>query len=64
MAQSGGPQGKLGPWVSVFVILAAFIVGVVALIDRNSPLLWIIAGVVLVIGGILALTSRIMELGH
>jgi hypothetical protein len=64
VAQAGGPQGKAGAWLSVFVILAGFIIGTIALIAHNSVILWIIAGVVLVIGGILTLTSRIMELGH
>lgn len=61
---TGGPHGQATAWISVFVIVAAFIIGVVALILHNSIILWAIAGVVLVIGGILALTSRIMELGH
>jgi hypothetical protein len=64
VADSGGPHGKVGAWISVFIIVAAFIVGVVALIADNNPIIWGIAGGVLVIGGILALTSRIMELGH
>jgi disulfide bond formation protein DsbB len=64
VAETGGPHGKVGAWISVFLIVAAFIVGVVALIEENNFVIWIIAGVVLVIGGILALTSRIMELGH
>ena len=61
---TGGPHGAFGAWISVFVIVSAFVVGVFALIAHNSPVLWIIAAVVLVIGGILALASRIMELGH
>jgi hypothetical protein len=64
VAETGGPQGKVGAWISVFLIVAAFIIGVVAMIEENNFVIWIIAGVVLVIGGILALTSRIMELGH
>jgi hypothetical protein len=64
VADTGGPHGQVGAWISVFVIVAAFVVGVFALIAHNSPVLWIIAAVVLVIGGILALASRIMELGH
>lgn len=61
---SGGPHGAATAWIAVFVIVAAFIIGTVALIANNSVILWIIAGVVMVIGGILAMTSRIMELGH
>ena len=64
MAENGGPHGQAGAWFSVFFIVAAFIIGTVALIAHNNPVIWMIAGVVLVIGGILALTSRIMELGH
>jgi hypothetical protein len=54
----------VGAWISVFIIVIAFVVGVAAMIADNSPILWIIAGVVLVLGGIGALASRIMELGH
>jgi len=61
---TGGPHGQAGAWISVFIIVAAFIIGVVAMIADNSLILWIIAGVVLVIGGVGALISRIMELGH
>lgn len=64
MADTGGPHGATGAWLSVLIILAAFIVGVFALVAHNSPVLWIIAAVVLVIGGISALASRIMDLGH
>jgi len=64
VADTGGPHGQAGAWVSVFIIVAAFIIGVAAMIADNSPVLWIIAAVVLVIGGIGALASRIMELGH
>jgi hypothetical protein len=61
---TGGPAGKVGAWASVFVIVAAFVVGTFAVILHNNPILWGAAAVVLVIGGILAMTSRIMELGH
>lgn len=64
MADTGGPHGQTGAWISVFIIVAAFIIGVVALIADNNPIIWIIAAFVLVIGGIGALASRIMELGH
>jgi hypothetical protein len=64
VADSGGPHGMAGAWLSVFIILAAFIIGTVAVVANNSPVLWIAAGVVLIIGGISALASRIMELGH
>ena len=64
MADTGGPHGQAGAWISVFIIVAAFAIGVVAMIADNSPILWIIAAVVLVLGGVLALASRIMELGH
>jgi hypothetical protein len=64
VADTGGPHGKVGAWISVFVIVAAFIVGVIAVIANNNPVIWAAAGAVLVIGGILAMTSRIMDLGH
>jgi hypothetical protein len=64
---AGGPASpgtKTGAWIAVLLIVVAFILGVVALIAKNNVAVWIAAGVVLVIGGILALASRIMELGH
>jgi hypothetical protein len=64
VAETGGPHGQVGAWASVFIIVIAFVVGVAAMIADNSPILWIIAGVVLVLGGVGALASRIMELGH
>jgi hypothetical protein len=64
VANTGGPHGQVGAWISVFIIVAAFVIGVVAMIAGNSVILWIIAAVVLVLGGIGALISRIMELGH
>jgi hypothetical protein len=64
VADTGGPHGKVGAWISIFIIVAAFIVGVIAVIADNNPVIWVAAGVVLVIGGILAMTSRIMDLGH
>ena len=64
MAEAGGPHGQTGAWIAVFVIVAAFIIGTAAVIAHNNPVLWIITGVTLVIGGVLALTSRIMELAH
>lgn len=50
--------------MSVFVIVAGFVVGVFALIAHNNPVIWGIAAAVIVVGCILALTSRIMDLGH
>ncbi|HSP39157.1 MAG TPA: hypothetical protein VLR26_15545 [Frankiaceae bacterium] len=64
MADSGGPRGQVGAWMSVFVIVAGFVVGVFALIAHNNPVIWGIAAAVIVVGCILALTSRIMDLGH
>jgi hypothetical protein len=64
MADTGGPHGKTGAWIAVFVIVAAFIVGTAAVIAHNNPIVWGVAAGLLVIGGILSLTSRIMELAH
>jgi hypothetical protein len=63
-AHSGGPHGQAGAWISVLLIVAAFIIGVVAMIADNNLVIWIVAAVVFVIGGIGALASRIMDLGH
>jgi hypothetical protein len=64
VADSGGPHAGVAAWLTVLVIVAGFIVGVVALIAHNNPIIWGAAVVVLVIGGVLGLASRIMELGH
>ena len=64
MADSGGPHAGFAAWLTVLVVVAACVVGVVALIANNNPIIWGVAVVVLVIGGVLGLTSRIMDLGH
>ena len=63
-AQTGGPHGQVGAWISVMLIVAAFVVGVFALIDHNNVVLWIITAAVFVVGCIGSLLSRVMELGH
>jgi hypothetical protein len=47
-------------WIAVFLIVAAFIAGTCALIV-GSVALWIVTGVLAVIGITLAFTSKIME---
>lgn len=64
MADSGGPHAGVAAWLTVLLIVAGCIVGVFALILHNNPIVWGAAVAVLVVGGILGLTSRIMELGH
>jgi hypothetical protein len=64
VADSGGPHAGVAAWLTVFLIVAGFVVGTVALILHNNPIIWGAAAAVLVVGGILGLTSRIMELGH
>jgi len=58
--ESYGVRGKRGSWLGVFVIIAAFIVGLIGLIETNW-VVGVIGGVLLVIGGIIALASNIME---
>jgi hypothetical protein len=57
---AGHHHGSPGAWLAVFLIIAGFTVGVFALIFASLPL-WIVTGAALVIGGIIALASRIME---
>jgi xanthine/uracil permease len=57
---AGHHHGSPGAWLAVFLIIAGFTVGVFALIFASLPL-WIIAGVGIVVGAIIALASRIME---
>ena len=55
-----GVRGKRGAWLGVFLIIVAFIVGLIGLIETNW-VVGVIGGVLLVIGGITALASNIME---
>jgi hypothetical protein len=60
-AASGGHHtASKGAWASVYLIIIGFIVGTFALILGNIPL-WIIAGVALALGGVMAIASKIME---
>lgn len=61
MSNSGGhAAAPPASWIAVCLIVAAFIAGTCALIV-GSVVLWIITGVLAVIGVILAFTSKIME---
>ena len=55
-----GERGKRGSWLGVVVIIAAFIVGLIGLIETNW-VVGVVGGVLLVIGGVTALASNIME---
>ena len=59
-ADQQGQHGSVGAWISVIVMIAAFIVGALALI-LLKVWLGIAAGVLLVAGAIGALASGIME---
>lgn len=56
----GHHKASKGAWVAVYLIIAGFIVGTFALIADSLPL-WIATGILLVLGGVVALASRIME---
>lgn len=61
MTESTGHfKANAGSWIAVYLIIAGFILGTLALILSSVPL-WIGTGVALVAGGILALASNIME---
>jgi predicted Na+-dependent transporter len=49
-----------GAWISVFLIIIAFILGTFALIASSIPL-WIATGVVMVAGIAAGIASNIME---
>jgi hypothetical protein len=49
-----------GAWLSVFLIIVAFVLGTFALIASSIPL-WIATGVVMVAGIVAGLASKIME---
>jgi FtsH-binding integral membrane protein len=59
-ASDGHNRGNAGSWVAVFLIIAGISLGTVALILDSVPL-WIATGIALVLGGAMALASRMME---
>ncbi|AEH09597.1 MULTISPECIES: hypothetical protein [Protofrankia] len=59
-SSSGHHKANVGSWTAVFLIIAAFTVGVFALVLHSVPL-WIVTGVALVVGLITAVASQIME---
>ena len=59
-ASDGHNRGNAGSWVAVLLIIAGTVLGTLALILDSVPL-WILTGVALVMGGIMALASRLME---
>jgi len=59
-SETGHHKASTGAWAAVLLIIAGFIIGVFALIFGSVPL-WIVTGVLMVAGGILALASRIMD---
>ena len=56
----GHHKASKGAWATVYLLIAGFVVGTFALTTSNL-VLWIITGVLLVLGGVCALASRIME---
>lgn len=56
----GHHKASKGAWISVFLIIFGFIIGTFALPMHSIPL-WIVTGALVVLGGITALASRIME---
>lgn len=56
----GGHSASIGSWVACLVIIAAFVVGGIAMIVWNWPMFW--AGVgILVVGCVIARAVHIME---
>jgi xanthine/uracil permease len=59
-SSTGHHRANTGSWAAVVLIILGFTVGVFALVLHSIPL-WIITGVALVLGGIVAVASKIME---
>ncbi len=60
----GGPHSSPVAWLAVTLVVVGFAVGTVALIAHNSLVLWIIGVVILLIGGTLMITSKVMDQAH
>jgi len=57
---SGHHRANRGSWAAVMLIIIGFALGAFALAS-HSTVLWIMTGVALVAGGVVALAFRIME---
>ena len=53
-------RSNAGSWLAVMMIIAGFAVGCFAL-ALHSVVLWVLTGAALVVGGIIAMASRIMD---
>ena len=60
MSSSEHVRATPGAWLTVFLIIAAFVIGTFALIAHSTPL-WIATGVVTLAGIVAGVTSKIME---
>jgi small-conductance mechanosensitive channel len=58
--RSGHHRANTGSWIAALLIIMGCSVGVFALASHLMAL-WIVTGVILVAGGVTALTSRIMD---
>jgi hypothetical protein len=56
----GGHGASIGSWIACLVIIAAFVVGGIAMIVWNWPMFWVGVGV-LVVGCIFARAVGIMD---
>ncbi len=59
-SETGHHKANTGSWAAVLLIIVGFVVGTFALPLASVPL-WIAAGALLVLGGVFALVSKIME---
>jgi xanthine/uracil permease len=59
-SSTGHHRANTGSWAAVVLIILGFTIGVFALVLHSVPL-WIVTGVALVLGGIVAMASKIME---
>lgn len=62
-AGRAGEHASPTAWVAVFLVVVGLTIGLAALIT-HLIVLWIIGGVILAVGGILMLTSRVMSMAY
>ncbi|OAA28592.1 hypothetical protein UG55_1005104 [Frankia sp. EI5c] len=60
VSDTGHVKANMGSWAAVYIVIAGFVLGTLALILGSVPL-WIGTAVALVLGAGLALASNIME---
>ncbi|MEX5707018.1 hypothetical protein AB1484_01555 [Parafrankia sp. FMc6] len=60
VSETGHVKANVGSWAAVYILIAGFVLGTLALILGSVPL-WIATGVAIVAGAAIGLASNIME---